>query len=313
MKRRRLLLALAVPLVASVAAFARQSKTESEEEAVRLVGICSFTESSVACWNPKGEPDAVLTAVVDRGLGASSSNRLQIQYGLKNRLLVFARGGDGYASVQYRTPGGDNLSSGLQIRDDLSPRMDVVFVATVPERRTGDVEATVTRYRPTSGVEARLAPKPGTTASAGGFAFRVRSVDAKPTRGVSPYARSRPGSPPKPRDLWRIVVEVTPPDGVRANYSAQPYAPDGALILAADDRGRPAPPPKPDANGVPRDTEVLSLSASGLGASGESPRELALLSAVDPARLGEVRIGISRIEGYRFEAIPLDPRAGNSR
>src|SRR5580698_2859223 len=56
---------------------------------IDLLGVCSVTPDSAACWDADGKADSDLTTRITNFQVANPTSNLYFKYGHKNRLLVF--------------------------------------------------------------------------------------------------------------------------------------------------------------------------------------------------------------------------------
>ena len=278
--------------------------SESGDAETRLLGICSYTESAVRCWDPKGAPAPALEPTVDNLLRSGSDSGTRMRYGYKNRVLVFS--GPQQANVSYRNPEADGNGGSFETRsvnDSFGPKVEAVFASTSPGNPTGSVLVRVQPYdvRPRTGT---LPKKAGASVTVDGVKVSLGSV-AKIGPG-DPYANFGmggmvgPDSPKPPH--WRASLTWDKAGNPDAGYSIAPVGLDGRPIQAVDGAGKPKAPAR-DPRGYP----MMNMSVSQPVGRG-SGEDYDLMLSVDPAYVKGFLVSVTRARTTLFRDIPLDPK-----
>ena len=280
--------------------------TQTGETEVKLLGICSYTESAVTCWGPEGASAPKLQPTVDGILRSGYGGSSQFRYGQKNRVLVFSR--PRQANVSYRAEDGSENGGYLQstsVQDSFGPQIEAVFVATFAGRDAGTVTVRTQPYdaRPQT---RDLAPRAGASVVVDGVGVKITAIrkfgkdEAFGRFGMG--AMGPMGGPKGAR--WLVSLSVDRGKNPEAAYSLAPIGADGQVLRFADDAGKPKGPPK-NTPGFPGNygPGLVNSYRTSDGSTGES-----VILVVDPQYVKRFSVAVQRASVAQFRDIPLDPR-----
>ncbi|RYG71639.1 hypothetical protein EON77_12790 [bacterium] len=264
---------------------------------VKLLGVCSYTESAVTCWKPDGERSKDLEPTVDGLLRTNSGYQSRMRYGYKNRIIVFSRP-SGPSSVNYRNPdAGENGYLEMQsTNESFGPKIDAVFVATTPGVESGSILAKVQHHdvRPAVG---DLPLKAGAQMTVDGI--KVRIVKIAPMATSAPYynagfeaARDRP--------RWKVEMTADRAANPESYSGFQLVGTNGRSIEVLDEKGKPI-----ERTGYTMGQRTMPAMMP-IGSSRSGGSDLVLM--VNPTLVKRLRFTVTRPELGQFRDIPLDPK-----
>lgn len=276
------------------------------------VGACEISPSTVACWNMDGEPDALLTGQV-KAYAEDSNRYFNFSYRMKNRYLLVTRSTQqGNISIRPASNSSGQTSSFLRQNGEET----VMLGVAVPDsQKVGDVMADA--YQLPGPPPVTVAFKEGAEADYSGIHFHVGPWKTwKPssqTPAFNPYGQPLTGP------QWSVTLgqeRTRGPGPLAPNITFEVLDKEGKPIHYVDRKGQPVSDVKVLSETTPSSVPQFGnqglnaaypqamFFASGISNAGAS----LMLTNVNPAQIGSLRISGWRQLRILIQGFPLDPK-----
>lgn len=292
-----------------------RSRYEIGGQSIEVLGAGRFVEGKLECWNPAGERDQALTAMVESALAKKKSPQVRLVPGKKNRVVIIRE-----VSGQ-RTAPFYNISLNGYAKDQWWSSQERLALKMVSDPGNSSVTRTtlfgmaadhdesqlMVRFTETSMVgdeRTVIKNEQGASASVGEARFILRSIEkAKPVQGQLAQ--------------WQVRIAVEKTDDIQVIMS--PLDAKGQPIRGVDANGQPNDPwRRQEYNPVPPKGVGKSIPATGGGGGNFiSPSlnfqpnkigEIVLPFTLDPRTFKTLSVFGNRHRQLTLGPIALDPR-----
>lgn len=269
--------------------------------AIRSLGVCDISTTSVACWDMKGRPSERLTKRVRTSL-VSSKTPATYTYGRKSRCAILRLSSEPIDFDNRNRVQGFMMPFNAW---EVSKKDRIYLVQTAVQQGSSSfaIDATKTQIL---GRTATLPLKKGATARV----FKPRDVKFLAVFSpVPPPREARPFGPEPsygdPR-VWNLVLDL-PPLPADSMLRVFAYDKQGKELNYVDRFGRPLPN-QPEPSDELIQSNVVRLAMISRDPSTPSAPAGEFQMTVDPAYVGSVKLYVSKHQAVRLGGFPSDPK-----